>query len=238
LTVQGNLYTGKIDENLAGAAVPTPPFSTMLNNDLNTSGGNVLARWQRRFSGLSEMAVQLYYDRTDRDEKVFREIRDTLDLDFQHQFTLGKRHAIVWGLGYRVTRDDFNGGFIVALDPKSRSDNLFSAFVQDDITLVENRLRLTLGSKFEHNDYTGFEYQPNVRLLWTPQARHTVWAAVSRAVRTPARQQDDIRLRITALPPGTPANPGPLPTFITTTGNRGSDSEELLAFDSAIASNP
>jgi iron complex outermembrane receptor protein len=59
--------------------------------------------------------------------------------------------------------------------------------LQDEVTLVTDRLRLTLGSKFEHNDYTGFEIQPSVRLAWTPDTRQTVWGAISRAVRSPSR---------------------------------------------------
>jgi iron complex outermembrane receptor protein len=99
-----------------------------------------------------------------------------------------------------------------------------SAFVQDDITLVPDRLRLTLGSKFEHNDFTGFEIQPNARLAWTPSARHTVWAAVSRAVRTPTRLDDDIRINALVIP-GAPA------TILAVFGSRNFVSEELLAYE-------
>lgn len=227
LTVQGDIYTGEINEDQANVPLPVPPFSGTVNNDLDTSGGNVLARLQHRFSASSEMALQLYYDRTDRDEEAFREIRDTIDLDFQHEFTFtwGVQHEMIWGLGYRFSRDDFTNSFIVRLDPDNRNVDLFSAFVQDDITLIENQLRLTLGSKFEHNDFTGFEVQPTARLLWTPQARHTVWAAISRAVRTPSRQQDDIQIQIAVVPPVVPTS------VLTVLGNRDSDSEELLAFE-------
>src|SRR5207245_502127 len=67
------------------------------------------------------------------------------------------------------------------------SRQLFGGFVQDEIALVKDRLRLTLGTKIEHNDYTGFEIEPSGHLAWTPTPRQTVWGAISRAVRTPSR---------------------------------------------------
>jgi iron complex outermembrane receptor protein len=86
-------------------------------------------------------------------------------------------------------------------DPAQRLLHLYNGFIQDELTLVPDRLRLTLGSKFEHNDYTDWEIQPSARLAWTPTAQHTIWAAVSRAVRTPSRVDRDFFLY---LAPGTP----------------------------------
>jgi iron complex outermembrane receptor protein len=114
--------------------------------------------------------------------------------------------------------------FSVSIVPERRATDLLSLFVQDDITLLPNRLRMILGSKFEHNDFTGFEIQPNVRLSWTPSARHTVWAAVSRAVRTPTRLEHDTRLSVVASP-STPV------AAVSVFGNRDFVSEELLAYE-------
>jgi iron complex outermembrane receptor protein len=64
--------------------------------------------------------------------------------------------------------------------------------------LIPERLNFTLGAKAEHNDYTGWEFQPNGRLTWTPTAKQTIWGAVSRAVRTPSRvdRNPDVALNI------------------------------------------
>ncbi len=232
LTVQGDLYGGDASQNLTLPTL-TPPFVMLIDDDIDLLGGNVLTRWQHTVAASSELTLQLYYDRTEREEKaIFRETRDTIDLDFQHRFALGQRQEIVWGLGYRYTHDHISESFFLAIDPDSRGDNLFSAFVQDEITLVPDRLRLTLGSKFEHNDHTGFEFQPNARFLWTPHARHAVWAAVSRAVRTPSRAEDDVRFNFAVLPPNTPLrNPSALPAVVTVEGNRDFDSEVMLAYE-------
>lgn len=93
---------------------------------------------------------------------------------------------------------------------------------------MPGRVRLTLGSKFEHNDYTGAEVQPNARALWVVTPRHRVWAAVSRAVRTPSRAEADIRFRMTRLEP---TGEMPVPVEIHLVGNEEFESEKLTAYE-------
>jgi iron complex outermembrane receptor protein len=229
LTVQGDYYRGDFGDQVTIPSL-APPFEQTIVGDFPMVGGNFLGRWKHLFSDTSGMALQFYYDRTERKDAVHREIRDTLDLEFQHRFALGRRQEIVWGLGYRFTVDDLRGSAFVSFDPASRADHLFSAFVQNELTLVDRRLRLTLGSKFEHNDYTGFEVQPNARLLWTPGGPHTIWAAVSRAVRTPSRFEDDVRVTLAAFPGPSPACPAPL-CEVVAFGDRDVKAESLLAYE-------
>jgi len=184
-TVQGDAYNGSVDQPTTTANILT--------------GGNVLARYRRGLSARSDLVVRAYYDRTHRDAPpVFREQLDTYDLDVRHHFAAGERQDIVWGLEHRLTIDEVHGSASLAFLPEHLQRRLFTAFVQDEITLVDQRLRLTLGSKFEHNDYTGFEYQPSVRLGWTPTSTQTIWMAVSRAVRTPSRIDEDLYVPATA----------------------------------------
>ena len=158
---------------------------------IDVSGANVLTRWTRQYSENSDMALQLYYDGTARNYKNLDETRDTFDLDFQHHFQLDDRQDMIWGLGYRYTNDNTDGSFTLSFDPSSRDDELFSAFLQDEITLVPDLLKFIVGSKFEENDYTGFEYQPSARLLWTPNNHQTVWVAFTRAIQVPSRCYTD-----------------------------------------------
>ena len=138
---------------------------------------------------------------------------------------------IVWGLGYRVTRDDIKDTELRTINPSSRTDQLFSAFIQDDITLIKDRLRWVIGSKFEHNDYTGFEVQPSTRLIWTPSKDQSVWGAVSRSVRTPSRAEQTVTTNVAVIPPGQGGNPGPLPIQVQIKGNSNFQSEELIAYE-------
>ena len=225
VTVQGDIYQGDINQTLNLAMLPAP-YSNIFEDKSEVSGWNLLTRWQHTLSPTSDFTLQAYYDRTDREDTLYGEIRDTFDIDLQHQFAAGERHEVIWGLGYRYTHDDITS----ILDPESRSDELFSAFVQDKITLMEDCLWLTIGSKFEHNDYTGYEIQPNARLFWAPHTDHKLWASVGRAVRTPSRAENGTDLLNDVKPPFYYPNM-PLPVASTVKGNRDYESEELLAYE-------
>lgn len=178
VTLQGDLYGSGIDRRGSDAT--------------DISGGNARAQWTRTFSDHSYLQVQGYFDRTKRDvPSTFREDLDTYDLTLNHRFAPAARHDVVWGLGYRLTDDEVQGSAFLAFLPPRVTHRLYTGFVQDQITLQSDRLYLTLGSKVEHNSYTGFEAQPGARLAWTPKPDQTVWAAVSRAVRAPSRIDRD-----------------------------------------------
>ncbi len=217
LTLQGDIYNVNAGDRLT---VPIPPMT--VNEKIDSKGVNILGRWKRALSDVSNLAIQVYYDRTDFSSKIAEEIRDTLDMDFQHQFLRGERHGLMWGFGYHFTRDNIDNSPSVIFTPDRRHDNLWSAFIQDDIAIIHDKLRLTLGSKFEHNDYTGIEIQPNIRLRWTPEISYSLWTAVSRAVRTPSRGETDVLTYIRI-----PSLPVTLPVF----ANRDFDSENLIAYE-------
>ena len=225
LTVQGDVYQGRMNQT-SRPFVFFPPYRQEVRWQTPVSGGNVLTRWNHSISKGSNLSFQMYYDRTNRDDFIIKEQRDTVDFDFQHQLALGRRHAFIWGGGYRQTSDDLSNRPTVSVVPSSRRDGLFSSFAQDEIGLVPEQLYLTVGSKFEHNNYTGFEIQPNARLLWLLTPRHTLWAAISRAVRTPSRGDDDGRV-VSSIFPG----PGGLPIVSTALGNHNVVSESLRAHE-------
>src|SRR5262245_57323254 len=143
-----------------------------------------------------------------------------------------ERHDIVWGAGARLIQGQFDGTFTTNFSESERTDYLFSAFLQDEITLIPDEVRLTLGSKFEYNSFTGFEFQPTGRLIWTPDDRQAVWGAVSRATRTPSQSADSISINSVLAGSATdPSNPFPNPLRISVLGNPNEQSEELTAFE-------
>lgn len=201
--------------------------------DETTDAGHVLARWTRTLDVSSSWTLQAYWDHFERrfENLQFDTRFDTYDVDFQHQVPWGERHKIVYGLGYRLVRTPLrdsalDNGFLLSWLQPHRESQLFSAFVQDQITVVEDRVFFTAGSKFEHNDFTGFEVQPSGRILWAPTQWQSVWGAVSRAVRTPSINEDQLRA---ALLPAFPA-PG-VTVFPRLTANRDFDSEDVLAYE-------
>lgn len=186
VTMQGDLYDGRIDQPTAG--------------NIAVSGGNAMAKWAHTLSANSDISAQVYYDRTHRDiPGTFGEDLDTYDVDLQHRALLTARHDVVWGLGYRLINDRVTNTAGLAFLPAHVARQWFTAFAQDEIALDSARLHVTLGTKIEHNDYTGFEIQPSGRVNWTVSPSGTVWAAISRALRTPSRI--DRELFVPAQPP-------------------------------------
>lgn len=230
LTLQGDIHRSGYGETLT---VPTldAPYSSTFPNKGSLSGGNLLARWNHSFAN-SSTSLQMYFDRTSITENsLFTDHENIFDIDFQHTFHASGSQEVVWGLGYRSSHDGNDSSFTVALQPSQLTLNLFSAFAQDEISLFDKRLRITVGSKFEHNGFTGFEVEPNTRLLWTITRNQSVWTAVSRAVRTPALTEEGLRLNSETIPPGTPENPTPFPTLVSVYGSHQFKSEDLLAYE-------
>jgi iron complex outermembrane receptor protein len=196
------------------------------------SGQNLLGRWTRVLSDDSDMTLQSYLDQTHLADPfpsltsgglvftppgVLYDDLTTYDLDFQHRFSIGALNRVVWGLGYRLTHDAVIEAPAVGFFPAVLRQNLYSAFVQDEFALRKD-LSFTIGTKLEHNSYTGFEFEPDARLSWTINSNQALWSAVSRAVRTPSRIDHD-------LSEGSP------PYFVLLKGGSDFTSEALLAYE-------
>ena len=223
-TVQGDYYNGASG-------------SVKVLNDLNNveSGDNILGRWVHTISPDSDINLQIYYDHTYISQPeapdifgttvtepggYFTDALDTYDLNFQHTFNVGEYNHVIWGLGYRFTQDAVGNAPTLQFYPQTLDQNLYSWFGQDEIKLAKT-VTLTLGTKVEHNDYTGFEVQPSGRIQWELAPKQMIWAAVSRAVRTPSRIDHDL-----FEPTGLPA---PFNSLID--GTSQFQSEKLIAYE-------
>jgi iron complex outermembrane receptor protein len=225
LTVQGDLYKGNVGQQVA-IGYYSPPSQVTMDATEDVSGGNLLGRWRHELSPTSDIQVQAYYDRTYRIGPQFGESRNTFDLDFIHHLVFKGRNEIIWGLGARWSPSNFiQTVATVDFEPHHESDNIYSTFVQDQIAILQNKLWLTVGSKFEHNIFTGWESEPSGRLLWTPTPHQTLWAAVSRAVRTPSRIDENLQL--TGFAGATP----PPPIYLCICDNGKFVSETLLSYE-------
>jgi iron complex outermembrane receptor protein len=222
LTIEGGVQVTATNNTYELPFLVDPLFRR-IEPDARYEDVHVLGRWTRRLADDSEIQLQGFYDYYHFDEVTLDEQRHTLDIDFQHRLTVGDRHDLLWGVAYRATADDFENTSFASMDPTSRVNQVFSGFIQDEIRILDT-LHVTIGTKVEHNDFTGVEVQPSARFAWTPNERHTLWGAVSRAVRTPSRSENDIRLEYgeASTLPG---------TFISAFGNRDLRATELLAFE-------
>jgi iron complex outermembrane receptor protein len=206
VTVQGDVYKEEAGERVQATSY-TAPYSRIVDDNAYLSGGNLMARWKRTLGDGGDIQIQTYYDRTTRDEANFGEIRDTFDVDFLHRFRLVGRQQLSWGLGARASRAD-NREVVSGLtfEPAQRTDQLYTAFLQDEIGLVESRLSLIVGTKLLRTNFTGFLLEPSARILWTPSRKQTVWTAYTHALRTPSDAEANFNLSgyIRTLDNGTP----------------------------------
>jgi iron complex outermembrane receptor protein len=189
-TIQGDLYRTDLGQRVALPSFE-PPFVSTVERRAPLSGANVLARWARRRPDAVDLQLQVYYDYTKRDEWPIGEARHTANLDLQVIDRRLPRQSLAWGAGANVTSGLIAPVGLSAIEPPRRTDVTWSAFVQDELELVPSRLRAIAGVKFEHNAYSGIELQPSARLFWHIDDRHGMFAAVTRAVRTPSRVERD-----------------------------------------------
>ncbi len=228
LTLQGDVYRSGLSGELSVPSLAAPPTITYKDREF-VQGANIMARWDYNYAENNDVSAQFYVDNTQRDNLIFDDSRTTFDVELQHSLVPHERHELVYGAGYRLVTDEINGSTVFSLSKDDRSDNLFSAFLQDKIAIVPDSFFITLGSKFEHNDYTGFEYQPSGRFTWLVDDSQTLWGSVARAVRTPNRFSDDGALAtvVTDVDPG----PGVTLGYLGTIGNPNLDSETLMAYE-------
>lgn len=233
LMFEGSGFTGSAGGNWKGLLSVAPFDFGSFNDVTGLNGQNILARWDHKVSDRSHVSVQVYFERSQLYNTSLSYRRNTADFEFQHHIELGKRNDVVWGFGYRYMTFVTAGGSRIAFDPPRLDTQLYNTFIQDEITLLPDRLWLTLGSKLEHNYFTGFEVEPSIRLLWQPTARQSIWTAVSRATRTPSPTDDDARVSYDEF-----QSPGGLPALIQLYGNPNFISEDLLAYEAGYRIEP
>ncbi|MGH9791507.1 MAG: TonB-dependent receptor plug domain-containing protein [Candidatus Acidiferrales bacterium] len=222
-TFRGDIYKGE-DGQRVSIATFSPPSQGNVDQPVDVSGGNLMVQWRRELSADADLQIQGYYDRTYLFGPQLGETRDTFDVDFTHGFAAGGRQDFVGGLGARLSPSTFEQT-ILTLDfiPRKRTNAIYSWFVQDEFAIVPNRLWVTAGSKFEHNNYTGFEWQPGARILWEVAPGKAVWGAFTRAIRTPSRLEEEFQLTGFLLV-------SPL-VFIQIDGNRDLDAERMFGYE-------
>ena len=230
--LNAEMFTADIGESALTTSV-TPPYNQVEIRSRDVDGGFLLAGWTRALSENSGLQLKAYFDRTDRGGGAPNEVRDTFDIDMQHNFQASDRHNVIWGLSYRLSKDETTGEFVLSLDPASRTQHLLSAFIQDEIRLIGDKLFMTVGTKIERNNFSNhsLEWQPNIRLSWNVTDEQMLWGSVARSVRVPSRIEQAATIHGAVVPPGTPGNPFPVPFVLTVLGDPDLDTEEVIAYE-------
>ncbi len=223
-TLQGDY----MEANFGGTAqspLLTPPYVTNFSGVNPKSDGNVVGRWTHDFSSSSQLTLQMYYDHSVETDAQIKSTVDAYDFDLQHRFALGERQNIVWGAGFRESLDKVPPSFNLSPYLQRNYTQIYNVFAQDDVTAIQDRFHVILGTKLDYTTYSGFELQPSGRLLWTPSTGQTAWMAVSRAVTTPSQINEAARYNQTAFP----SAGGPV--LVSLFGNPNLKPEQLLAYE-------
>jgi iron complex outermembrane recepter protein len=230
-TVQGDIYSAGSGETSL-VALFSPAAEVQQDAIASASGGNLLAQWQHTTGEGSDIQIKAYFDRTNRADIQGGETRDTFDIDYVQHARIDGAQNLTWGLGARVSPSNFlqtSPG--VNFLPNEQTDSIYSGFVQYELPIIRDKVTLTAGTKLEYNNFSHFEYEPSVRLLWTPTEHQSFWTAVTRAARTPSRQDQDVVFDIFAgnINLGTP--PVSTPVYFEIQGNPKARAEHLIGYE-------
>jgi len=223
LKIQGDYYEGKVGTDLTRYGL-TAPVSRPETVEEDIHGGNLLASYTHQIDEKSDIKVTGYVDHTFRDSRYFEVSRTAFDVDVQYNVLVYDAHNLSVGSTFRNMTDDTVGSFETTVYPFSRHDEVYSAYFQDEYRLIPDLLTVTAGTKVEHNDYSGFEFQPSVRATLTPDHKNTFWGAVTRAVRTPSPGDAQVIANF-------PVIAGVFPTVVQSIGTEDFESEIVLAYE-------
>ena len=232
-TLTFEMYDGESGEYRITRTL-APPYQATIDTVTPISGAFAMGHWAKELGDDSSFEIRAYYDTHERDTYTYTEDIATFDVDIQHSFLIGEAHNFMWGLNYRSSSDETTSTFEIEILPADESLNRYSAFVQDEISLLDGRARLTLGSKFEHNEFSDedLEIEPSVRLSVNISDNQAVWASIAEAVRVPSRGERGGRVLSAVIPPGgDPSFPVPLPTAVYLTGSPAMTSEDFTAYE-------
>ncbi len=213
------------------------PYARLLPDPLSLTGGYTSARWSRdRPASRSTDTLQVYVDLIRRSERTGTIKVRTIDIDFQSNVPIGESHDLLWGSEVRQIADELRtDAFHFSLSPSQRTSLLWSVFVQDQISLAERRVHLSLGSKLEYSEVTGeWNALPSVRARWNLRPNQVVWASASSSARTRGRSEADLEGFWLAT---VPTESG-LPVRIVFTRGEGLGSEEMVAWELGYRSQP
>lgn len=196
ISLHGDIYSGTAKNYFSSPILSNPD-----RNDKGSRGGNFVLNWDKKLSNKSNFTLNTYFDYDQFHVPIFQRSARTYDIDFQHFYNFSKQNQFIWGVGYRRVDDSIEentiaGGAVKPFNytPDNMSMYTYNGFIQDKIGIIADELYLTIGSKFINNNFTGFEYMPNAKLAYYPSRNQTLWASLSRAVRTPTRNDDGLNL--------------------------------------------
>jgi len=223
LMLDGDFKAGRFHELWANLDPVTAALAPVIADPSYQKNGHLLARWTHTRASGATLQVQSFVDATARQDPLGNYDRQGFDVDAQYHTAVGTRQDLVAGIGYRFVAEGSTGSVGLSLDPADQTASLLTGFVQDEIALLRSRLKLTLGSQVQYDSHAGVGVQPTGRVMWTMSRSQRLWAAASRALRTPSFTDLTVRLDY----PPVPTASG-LPLIVSLRGNPDASTERFV----------
>jgi iron complex outermembrane recepter protein len=185
LRITGEGYRGVSSGGDIQVPLATPGVNYTANTNMAPRGGHLMGRYTTPLA-VGHLQVQGSVTQESRYMDSFGLNYDGsyAELELQHDIDF-EQNRLVWGAGVRRTSFHMKGSYAVTFTETSSQMRNYNFFVQDELSLLNNRVRLTVGSKFEHDNISGSHLLPTVRLLYAPDDHQSWWTALSRATQTP-----------------------------------------------------
>lgn len=223
ITIQGDAYDADINLDLSTPSLTSLSGYDFSHDKINSKGMNLLGRWEEKHSDDLRSTFQSYFDYQSPDYSSLQQDIYTFDLDYQTAWKANERNDLMWGFSGRYISADLEGSSHIQIaGDTTKTQGIISAFLQNQFAIIPKEIYLTLGSKFENNSLVGFEIEPSARIAWYPDNQQTLWAAVSRAVRTPSIGENNLTVDALSVVPGVVAQ---------SQYNKGFASEDLIAYE-------
>jgi len=204
-TAQDNvLVSGQGYHSVLGHDVSSPtasnPFPSIVDAQASSFSGTLMARWQHQISEQASVEWRVSWDHMDYGDANVPQRATTVDAQFQNHVALGDRNDVIWGLEYKNATVEMAPTAVFAVTPSHSQRKLGAIFAEDEVTLVPDKLHFIAGLRTSYDTASRLQFQPTGRLLWTPNANLTTWAAVSRAVHTPSVVELGLAATLSAVP--------------------------------------
>ncbi len=223
--VQGDAYRSD-QQDQVGYGVVLPAKVDLANGHSDFEGGSIQGQWTRSSSTGSEGVLRFSYDKTKIDYPFIAGDLNNLNVDYQRRWQTGEQNEIYLGVGYQQYWDNTMGRRFVSFSPAASTYRDGDLVLRDELQLLPEKLRVSAGVRLDYSSYHQWQYQPSLRLLYTPWAQQSVWIGVSRAVQVPSRFDRDMRNSFgSSLIPGVPI---PVTLFAQGSPNMRSEVERSL----------
>jgi iron complex outermembrane recepter protein len=189
--VEGSIHkTDRQDPVIYPVLIPDVVDASQGHSDY--LGGNIQGHWTRTNSPGNESTLQFSFTHDSVDFPYMGAQDNNLNLDYQKRQPAGERNEIYWGAGYQQYWDSSLSNRFLAFSPPSTVYRAGDIVVRDEYQFVPGLVTASAGLRIDYNSFSRLEYQPSIRLLYTPNQQQSAWVAVSRAVRVPSQLNRDL----------------------------------------------